>query len=132
MKIKPYLVLNGNTEEVANHYAKILGGKIENLTRYGCCMPDAPENYKEKIIHLCLILGDEAIGMADAEPGTITVLGTGNIITLHCDSEEQVKAIYPLLSEGGNVRCPLQTTFFAKQYAEFIDRYGVAWCLIME
>ncbi len=132
MKVKPYLVFNGNAEEAANYYAKALNGKIENLNRYGDCMPNVAEAYKAKIVHLCLILGEESIGMADAEPDMPTTFGTGNIITLHCDSEEHIKAVYAALSQGGEIRCPLQTTFFAKQYADFIDRYGVAWSLIIE
>lgn len=132
MKIKPYLIFNGNAEEAANRYVEILGGKIENLTRYGDCMPDTPHEYKNKIAHICLFVGDEVMGIADAEPGTNTTFGTGNIVTLNCDNEEQIKAIYEKLSAGGEIRCPLQPTFFAKQYADFADCYGVLWCLIIE
>lgn len=132
MKIKPYLIFNGNAEEAANRYAEILGGKIENLNRYGDCMPDTPQEYKNKIAHICLFVGSEVMGIADAEPGTTTTFGTGNIVTLNCDNEEQIKTIYEKLSVGGEIRCPLQPTFFAKQYADFTDCYGVAWCLIIE
>lgn len=132
MKVKPYLVFNGNAKEVANRYAEILGGKIENLYHYGDCMPDTPEEHKTKVLHLCLAFGGDAIGMADACPGTQTTFGSGNIVTLHCDTEEQIKSIYEALAEGGQVRCPLQSTFYAKQYADLTDCYGVAWCLIIE
>lgn len=132
MKVKPYLVFNGNAEEAATCYATILNGKIDNLHRYGDCMPDTPDGYKNKIAHICLLFGGDAFGIADAEPGTETSFGCGNIITLHCDTEEQIRAIYEGLAEGGQVRCPLQTTFFAKQYADLTDRFGVAWCLIIE
>ncbi|CDN30826.1 PhnB protein [Mucinivorans hirudinis] len=132
MKIKPYLIFNGNAEEAANRYAEILGGRIENLNRYGDCMPNVPEEYKNKIAHICFFVGDEVMGMADSEPGTATTFGTGNIITLHYDNEEQIKDAYEKLSVGGVTRLPLQPTFFAKQYAELTDCYGVAWCLIIE
>lgn len=131
MKIKPYLTFNGNAEEAANRYAEILGGKVENLSRFGECMPEVAQEDKNKIAHLCLMLGEESIGIADA-CCTPSTFGTGNIITLHCDSEEQIKNFYEKLSEGGEIRFPLQPTFFAKHYADFIDSYGVAWALIIE
>lgn len=132
MKLKPHLVFNGNALEAATRYAEILGGRIENLHRYADCMPDAPEEYKDKIMHLCLVLGDEAIGMCDAEPGTNTTFGDGVITTLHCDTPEQIRAVYDALVEGGAVRYELQQTFFARQYANITDCYGVAWSLILE
>lgn len=132
MRVNPYLIFNGNAEEVATRYAEILCGRIENLTRYGDCMPDTAQNHKDKIAHLCLFFGEDSMGIADAEPGTTTNFGSGNIITLHCDTDEQIRAIYDALSEGGDIRCPLQQTFFAKLYADFTDRYGVTWCLIIE
>lgn len=132
MKIKPYLTFNGNAQEVAKKYAEILGGRIENLTLYGDCVPDVAEEHKSRIAHLCLIIGDQTIGIADSCPQQPTTFGTGNVITVHCDSEEQIKSIYQALSAGGTINCPLQATFFAKQYAEFVDCYGVAWCLIIE
>lgn len=131
MKIKPYLTFNGNAEEAANHYAQILGGKIENLTRYCDCMPEVAEQDKNKIVHLCLMVGQETIGIADA-CCTPTTFGTGNIITINCDNEAQIKDIYEKLSVDGTIGFQLQPTFFAKQYADFVDVYGVAWALIIE
>lgn len=131
MKIKSYLIFNGNAEEAANYYAPIIGGKIENLSRFGECMPETAEEDKNKIAHLCLMVGQESIGIADS-CCTPSTFGTGNVITLHCDTEEQIKEIYEKLSVGGDIRFPLQSTFFAKQYADFVDRYGVAWALIIE
>ena len=132
MKATPHLVFNGQALEAANFYATALNAKIENLSRYRDCMPDVPAEYLDKIVHLCLVLNDGKMGLCDACPETQTAFGTGNIVTLHCDSEEQTAKIYAALTEGGSVRCPLQKTFFARQYAELFDRFGVAWCLFLE
>lgn len=60
MKVKPYLVFNGNAKEVANRYAEILGGKIEELTLYGDCMPDTPEEHKSKVFMKLLPKADRS------------------------------------------------------------------------
>ncbi len=131
MKLTPHLVFNGYAEEAANFYASVLNGKIENLHYYDG-MPNVPENWKKKVIYLCFTFDGQTIEMCDAEPSTKTTFGNGYLLTLHCDSVEQIKTVYTQLSQGGKIECPLGETFFAKQYAQFNDRYGVQWILIIE
>ena len=88
--------------------------------------------YKSKIVHLCLTIGDEAFGISDAQAGTSTNFGNGQIITIYAETEAQITSFYDALSVGGIIRCPLQPTFYAKQYAELTDCYGVAWALFLE
>ncbi len=132
MRVRPYLIFNGNAEEAANFYVEAFGGKIDNLTRFGDCMPDTPDEYKSKIIHLCLTIGDDAFGIADAQIGTSTNFGNGQVITIYAQNQEQVTSFYNALSQGGTIQCPLQSTFYAKQYAELTDRFGVHWALFFE
>lgn len=133
MRLKPYLTFNGSAEEAAEFYATVLGGTVKELHRYGDFMPDVPEEYRAKVVHLCLEFDGNTFGMADVEPGKKSDFGHwGHSLTLHCDSIEQIETLYAALSAQGSVKCPLGEACFAKRYAELTDRYGVAWALIIE
>ena len=134
MKIKPYLVFNGNAEEALNFYAGVFNGTIGEICRYGEYQEmESPTDYKDKIIHSDLDFNSCSISMADTMPGTITDFGSlGHIITVFCDTEQQLKDTYKKLSENGQIKCELCQPNYAKLYAEITDKFGVAWALIIE
>jgi PhnB protein len=71
--------------------------------------------------------------MADTMPGTKADFGSlGHIITVYCDTEQQLNDIYAKLSVGGQIKCELCQPGYAKLYAEIIDKFGVFWALIIE
>lgn len=134
MKIKPYLAFNGNAEEALNFYAGVFNGTIGEVCHYGEYEKmESPTDYKDKIIHSDLDFNGCSISMADAMPGTETDFGSlGHIITVFCDTEQQLKEIYAKLSVGGQIKCELCQPDYARLYAEIIDKFGVAWALIIE
>ncbi|MDU1890406.1 MAG: VOC family protein [Dysgonomonas sp.] len=134
MKIKPYLVFNGNAEEALNFYAGIFNGTVEEICRYGEYQEmGSPADYKDKIIHSDLEFNGCFISMADTMPGTKTDFGSlGHTITVFCDTEDQLKDIYAKLSVDGQIKCELCQPGYAKLYAEVIDKFGVLWALIIE
>ena len=134
MKIKPYLVFNGNAEEALNFYAGVFNGTIGEIYRYGQYQEvESPAEYKNKIIHSCLTFNGCTISIADTMPGTKSDFGSlGHTITIFCDTEQQLKDIYAKLSVGGQIKCELCQPSYAKLYAEILDKFGVLWALIIE
>lgn len=134
MKIKSYLSFNGNAEEALNFYAGVFNGTIGEIYRYGSCPGmESSEEYKDKIAHSCLSFNDCTFSIADTMPDTKADFGSlGHTITVFCDTEEQLRDIYAKLSVGGQIKCELCQPFYAKIYAEVIDKYGVFWALIIE
>ncbi|MCD8030933.1 MAG: VOC family protein [Bacteroides sp.] len=139
MKLTSYLIFNGQAEEAANFYAGILGGKVENLYRYDGMppesgMPEVPEDLKQKIMHGCIVFPGGSMSVADTLPGDERTFGKGgHMLTLHCDSIAQTEEVYGKLRAGAqNIPCKLAEVFWAKRYAEVVDRYGVLWALMYE
>ena len=134
MKLKSYLTFNGQAEEALMFYAGVFGGTVNICVRYGeYAEINAPDDYKEKIVHAELLFGGCEINAADTLPGTKADFGTiGHTLTIFCDTEAQIKDFYNKLAESGKISCELQTTGFAKFYAEIYDRFGVLWALIIE
>lgn len=138
MKLTSYLIFNGQAEEAANFYAEVLGGKIENLYRYNS-MPSSPEmpvpeECKEMILHCCIIFPGGSMSVADTLPHDKRNFGNkGHMLTLDCDSIAQAEEIYSKLIEGAmSIDCELAEAFFAKRYAEVVDRFGVLWAIMYE
>ena len=133
MKLNPYLTFNGCAEEATAFYYGVFNGTVNNLTRYSdcTCLPNIPDEYKQKILHLCFTIGETTIGISDTPPDAPADFGhLGHALTLYCDSMEQIDTIFDSLKEGGEVKCPLSKVFFAERYGEIIDRFGVLWYLI--
>lgn len=139
MKLTPYLIFNGQAEEAANYYADILGGKLENIYRYDSMpaeegMPEIPDDYKQKVLHCCIIFPGGSMSAADALPNDERSFGRGgHMMTLECDSIAQTEEVYAKLSaDAQKIECELAEAFFAKRYAELTDRYGILWAIMYD
>ncbi len=138
MKLTSYLIFNGQAEDAANFYAGVLGGKIENLYRYDSMastgeMP-IPEECKQMILHCCIVFPGGSMSMADSLPHDKRNFGNrGHMLTLDCDSIAHAEDVYAKLTEDAQkIECELAEAFFAKRYAEVVDRYGVLWAVMYE
>ena len=139
MKLTTYLIFNGQAEDAANFYADLLGGKIENLYRYDSMsaqpdIPDIPDHFKQKILHCCIDFHEGSMSVADSMPGDERDFGNkGHMLTLMCDSITQIEDIYAKICiDAQSIQCELSEAFFAKRYAEVVDRFGVLWALLYE
>ncbi len=138
MRLTSYFIFNGQAEEAANFYAGVLGGKIENLYRYDSMPPTEempiPEECKQMIMHCCIVFPGGSMSVADTLPHDKRSFGNkGHMLTLDCDSIAQAEEVYAKLTEGAQkIECELAEAFFAKRYAEVVDRYGVLWAIMFD
>lgn len=138
MKLTSYLIFNGQAEEAAHFYADLLGGKIENLYRYNSMPPSpeitVPEDCMQRILHGCITFSEGSMSVADTLPGDERNFGQGgHMLTLACDSVEHAEKSYAKLAVGAQkIQCELSEAFFAKRYAEVVDRFGVLWAIMYE
>jgi len=91
MKIQPYLLFRGNCEEAFKTYADVLGGKIVAMLPHEGSPAEAetPPEWRKKILHARLDIGDQMILASDAPPGRQSPMG-GFSITLDVDSVGEV------------------------------------------
>lgn len=134
-----YLNFPGTTEEAFNFYKKVFRTEFRGpgFVRFGSMppmegQPTLSEKDKNRILHVELpVTGGHVIMATDASDsmGFKVVNGNNMHINLEPDSREEAERLFNELSEGGEVRMPLQDMFWGAYFASFIDKYGINWMI---
>ncbi|AXA54256.1 VOC family protein [Pseudomonas thivervalensis] len=132
MRIIPYLTFNSRCKEAFAFYKDVLGGELFSMS-----FAEAPEDVgmpkdADLIMHACLTVGHFSLMASDCPPGQPFSKPQGVSISLNVDSVAEAERLFERLSEGGNVRMPLEETFWAERFAMFEDRFGIAWMVNCE
>ena len=71
--------------------------------------------------------GDGLVLMGSDCPPEVYEKPQGTIINVQADTPERAEEIFAALSEGGDIRMPMEETFWAKRFGMCSDRFGVPW-----
>ena len=71
MQLQPYLYFNGDCETAFKYYERVLGGKIEAMLTHAGTPAEqhVPAEWRDKILHARLVVGDAVLMASDAPPG---------------------------------------------------------------
>src|SRR2546422_6538623 len=130
MQLSTSLNFNGQCEAAFKFYDQCLGGKIQTMMTWGDSpMADqVPSEWRGKIIHASLIVGDTALLGADAPPGRYEK-PRGFSVTIQINDQAEAERIFHLLAEKGTVVMPIQQTFWALRFGMLVDQFGVPWMI---
>jgi len=133
MQCNPYLLFNGNCREAFKVYEKVLGGKIIAMMTFGET-PAAQQTeaaLKDKIIHARLSFGSNVLMASDTPPQHYEPM-KGISVTLNLDTPDEAERIFKAFAEGGQIKMPIQETFWAIRYGMLVDRFGTPWMINCE
>ena len=130
MRVHPYLFFNGNCKEAFTFYQSILGGKITAMMPHaGTPAEDSvPAEWRDKIIHACLEVGEDSIMASDAPPAHREDM-KGFKVSLHFDEPQEAERVFKGLSDGGRIDMPIAETFWAKRFGMLADKFGAQWMI---
>ena len=135
MVVQPYLHFYGRCDEALAFYEQALGAEITFKMRH----KEAPGNSTaegeggERIMHASFKVGQTTLLATDGEPGgTAKPTYSGFSISISLDSVEKGERIFNALAQGGEVRFPWQSTFWAKGFGMVTDKFGVPWMVNVE
>ena len=133
MQSNTYLNFNGTCEEAFKFYEKCFGAKIESsMTHEGSpAEANTPPEWRKKILHARLKIGDTIIMASDAPPGHYNK-PQGFNVSLGLDRAADAERVFKEMSQGGEVRMPMSSTFFATRFGMVTDRFGIPWMVICE
>lgn len=134
MNVHPYVFFGGRCAEAFRYYQEHLGAADVVLLPYRGSPAEemAPPDWRDKIMHGSLRLGNSVLMGSDGSHGEPYSGMQACALALAIDSPEQLEATFAALAQGGTVRMAPAPTFFAQRFAMVTDQFGVAWMLICE
>jgi PhnB protein len=135
MQWNPYLGFNGNCQEAFKYYERVLGGKIIMMMMHADMPAEAqgqtPPEWKNKIMHARLVVGDQVLMGSDAPPDHFEKT-QGMSVALQVNDPIEAERIFAALADNGTVRMPIQPTFWAIRFGMLTDRFGIPWMVNCE
>jgi PhnB protein len=133
MQLNPYLMFDGKCEAAFKFYAKILGGEIVAMMPHeGSPMAErVPPEWRNKIMHARLTIGDEVLMGSDAPPGQYEPM-KGFSVTLGIADPAEAERVFHALAANGTVCMPIAETFWAVRFGMLVDQFGTPWMINCE
>jgi len=131
-EIVTFLNFDGNCREAMEFYKTCFAAEVF-LLPYSEAPGDFPwvtEETKDKIMHSSLTKGSLTILMgADTISSRPFQQGNNFSVTIHCESLQEIDALFTALGDNGEITMPLQETFWATRFWMLTDRFGIRWML---
>ncbi|MDQ8021426.1 MAG: VOC family protein [Moraxellaceae bacterium] len=126
MKITTFLMFQGQAEAAMTFYVSLFErSRIASIRRYG-----PGEAGKEGTVQVAIFeLNGEALMCIDSPVEQPFCFNPAISLFVSCDDEEETDRLFAALSEGGEIKMPLQEYPFARRFAWVQDRFGVSWQL---
>ncbi|HYC12855.1 MAG TPA: VOC family protein [Stellaceae bacterium] len=133
MPVQPYLFFEGRCEEAIEFYRKAVGAETAMLMRYkdmpGPQQPGmVPPGSDNKVMHASFRIGDSEIMASDGRCGGAPSF-QGFALSITPKDEAHARRMFEALLDGGQVRMPLEKTFFSPCFGMVADRFGVTWMI---
>jgi PhnB protein len=130
MQLITHLHFNGNCETAFKFYEQALGGKIVTMMLHEGtpAAEHVPPEWRKKILHASLTVGDQWLMGADAPPEHYQP-PRGFSVAIQIEDQAEAERIFKALAESGKVSMPIQQTFWAKRFGMLVDQFGIPWLL---
>lgn len=137
MQLTPYLNFDGNCAEAFAFYKELFKGTIVYQGTFAE-MPEAPDNppipaeARDRIMHIHLQIGPQALMGSDTMPGGSEVCGgyskpQGLWVSIGVDNTDEGQRVFKALAQGGQVAMPFEKTFWSPGFGMVTDRFGTPW-----
>jgi PhnB protein len=133
MHINAYLNFNGRCEEAFKFYERVLGGKIQMMSRFedSPMAQQMPADMRGKILHARILIGDTLIMGSDPPPDRVSPQ-KGFALSLQVKTGVEAEKLFHALAENAQIGMPMGKTFFAERFGMLTDRFGVPWMIVCE
>lgn len=133
MKLNPYLNFNGNCEAAFRFYEQCLGGKIVMMMTHkeAPSAEHVPTAWHDKIMHVCLDLGDRILMGSDSPPEYFET-PQGFYVQISVETPTEAERIFYALAENGTVKMPINQTFWSARFGMLVDQFGTPWMINCE
>lgn len=133
--IQPYLFFGGRCEEAIEFYRTAVGAEVELLMRHKESPEQPPEGmlppgYENKIMHCSFRIGSSTLMASDGCGEKENFSGFTLSITV--PDEATADRVFAALAEQGEVKMPLEKTFWSPRFGMVTDRFGLGWMVSVQ
>lgn len=130
-RVENYLFFNGKCEEALEFYQRALGAELQMKMRYKESPEPTPPGmlppgFEDKIMHASFKVGQSLLmasdGCSNGKPSF-----DGFSLSYCAVNEAEAKKAFTALSEGGEVKMPLNKTFWSPCFGMLTDKFGLGW-----
>lgn len=132
--VTPNFHFQGNCKQAIKLYEMAFGAKIKVLL----CNSDANQHDwksdqgdNDLVYHAEIIIGNQRIMMTDDTSSTEPKGNTVSLV-LTFETVDEVKVAYEIVSKGGKIIHPMQSTSYSSCFVSLIDKFGMRWELMTE
>ena len=132
MQVQPYLFFDGRCEEALEFYKRSLGAKVTMMMKF----KEAPDQSmvspgsENKVMHSAVQIGNSTIMASDGHCNGKPSF-EGFSLSVDATNDAEAMRIFTALAEGGQIRMPMNKTFFASSFGMCADKFGVGWMVIV-
>jgi PhnB protein len=128
MQLLSYLHFNGDCETAFRYYERCLGGKIEAMLTHAGSPAEqhVPAEWRSKILHARLVVGDAVLMASDAPPGHYHK-PQGFSVSIQISEPTRAEDVFRGLADGGTVIMPFAQTFWAARFGMLVDKFAIPW-----
>ncbi|MCD1260622.1 glyoxalase/bleomycin resistance/extradiol dioxygenase family protein [Paenibacillus athensensis] len=123
-------ILSDDARAQAEFYTQALGGEIVSVMTHGA-MPEAAEEWRDKVIHLHMIGAGVNFYMSDSVFSPVHY-GSSLLQNLEFSTDAEAHEAFDRLAEGGTVQFPLEPAFWGTLHGQLQDKFGVLWMITTE
>ncbi len=138
MQFVPYLNFDGDCAEAFSYYKQVFKGTVVHQSTFdemppGEGMPPVPDEARNRIMHVHLQVGSQALMGSDTLPGADETCGGGYQkprglwVSIGVDDSAEGRRVFDALAQGGEVTMPFDKTFWSLGFGMVTDRFGTPW-----
>lgn len=124
--VTPYIYFNGQAREAMEFYRSVFGGELQVMTYAD--MPDMPGMEavdKDWLMHAALNGGDAHLFASDTPQASDEAAKIE--LALGGEDESRLREIFGKLSEGGEIKRPIQKETWGDLFGSLRDKYSIEW-----
>jgi PhnB protein len=128
MELNPCLNFSGQCAAAFKFYEQCLGGKIVMMQTHGetPAKDHVPADWRDKVIHARLVVGDRVLMGSDAPPPHYAAL-PGVQMSISVSTTAEGERVFKALAENGKITMPFQKTSWSSGIGVAVDRFGIPW-----
>jgi PhnB protein len=135
MRPIPYLLFQNTCAEAMRFYAEVFGAPDPEIMPFAA-MPEEdkakmPGVAADAVMHASLRIGDGWLYASDDPSGQSPAMA-GSEITVELPDAGEASRVFGRLAEGGEIRMPLEATFWSPAFGALTDRYGTRWMIMAD